>query len=462
MTIPNGFQLDPGSGLYYQETHGYDPETGVPVRLITWYNPADGMYHQTAYPVQQPDATMPEEVGAVAESEPDAEASQSFSADRIKPLTQTEEEVPIPAPPEPPVDFSDLAPAPLQAAQQPFPGKSASAAKNKKTRLVLAVLLVCIVCIGSVFAAFHMEWLTPETLRLAASPELSSSSFPEASLPEPVEEEAAPSVPSQESATPEPETTEPEQPEISAEPVWNGPEMYIYDDPTGQLVLELINMGEFILIGEMEGSTYSVEGVYSINGDKLQLVVDRNQTPYDWEGEAIFVRRQWQSMVLESPEEIGILLSGASLNYIGDEQEETAELEEEAVVREKDAAIEAIKRAADPWYADSIFPYEGSYICKDTQIPKEYRPALQLDKDMTFSIKLNMGSGIASGSGTVVWDVQPEIIYLNFEEIDGQKPVSSLETAVVEVMEDGTSLRFLTDGFGLMGYDSDEGIFIPN
>ena len=48
--IPEGFILDPGSGLYFISTPGNDPATGASGQWVTWYYPDTGEYLQQFYP----------------------------------------------------------------------------------------------------------------------------------------------------------------------------------------------------------------------------------------------------------------------------------------------------------------------------------------------------------------------------------------------------------------------------
>lgn len=52
--IPDGFLPDSQSGLYYLPADAKDPETGKPVRLVTWFNPANGSYSQESFVLDFP------------------------------------------------------------------------------------------------------------------------------------------------------------------------------------------------------------------------------------------------------------------------------------------------------------------------------------------------------------------------------------------------------------------------
>lgn len=52
---PAGYAFDPNRGLYYQSVIGTDPQTGAPVQLVTYYNPATGEYTRESYPLPQPE-----------------------------------------------------------------------------------------------------------------------------------------------------------------------------------------------------------------------------------------------------------------------------------------------------------------------------------------------------------------------------------------------------------------------
>jgi len=57
-TPPEGFELDPGSGLYYIVTYAPHPETGELGRWTTWFNSEVGEYQQTFTP--DPPVKLPE------------------------------------------------------------------------------------------------------------------------------------------------------------------------------------------------------------------------------------------------------------------------------------------------------------------------------------------------------------------------------------------------------------------
>ena len=52
-SIPEGYTLDPASGLCYQTVPGTDPTTGQPGNWVTWLNAATGEYTQNFYPTAQ-------------------------------------------------------------------------------------------------------------------------------------------------------------------------------------------------------------------------------------------------------------------------------------------------------------------------------------------------------------------------------------------------------------------------
>jgi hypothetical protein len=62
--IPEGFTLDPNSGLYYQLAPGMNPETGETGQWVTWFYPATGDYQQQFHatlPTQPMQSQQPNE-----------------------------------------------------------------------------------------------------------------------------------------------------------------------------------------------------------------------------------------------------------------------------------------------------------------------------------------------------------------------------------------------------------------
>lgn len=60
---PEGFTPYPGSHLYYRSANGFDPDTGAPCQLVTYFDPQQGTYQQVTYPLPgqtaQPAAAPP-------------------------------------------------------------------------------------------------------------------------------------------------------------------------------------------------------------------------------------------------------------------------------------------------------------------------------------------------------------------------------------------------------------------
>ncbi len=50
MSVPNGFLFDQNSGLYYKDEMTVD-QNNAPIRLVTWYDPNTDTYNPVAYPV---------------------------------------------------------------------------------------------------------------------------------------------------------------------------------------------------------------------------------------------------------------------------------------------------------------------------------------------------------------------------------------------------------------------------
>ncbi len=65
-SAPEGFQIDPSSGFYYQSQTWNDPNSGKPVQWVTWFDPQSGEYQQVSYPAEEP-GTQPEQKPAEKE-----------------------------------------------------------------------------------------------------------------------------------------------------------------------------------------------------------------------------------------------------------------------------------------------------------------------------------------------------------------------------------------------------------
>ena len=83
---PDGYLLDPESGLYYSSAMGTDPETGAPAQWVTWFDANSGEYRQVCYPVEEQHHIEVEEQGHI-ESENAAAPAAEFAAEpnRIEP-----------------------------------------------------------------------------------------------------------------------------------------------------------------------------------------------------------------------------------------------------------------------------------------------------------------------------------------------------------------------------------------
>lgn len=81
MKAPQGFRLDPNSGLYYSEKPSKDSVTGVPVRLVTWFDSKTGISKQSSYPVSEPQPSKQDTGGEV--TAPSASAASEAAAPSI-------------------------------------------------------------------------------------------------------------------------------------------------------------------------------------------------------------------------------------------------------------------------------------------------------------------------------------------------------------------------------------------
>ena len=210
------------------------------------------------------------------------------------------------------------------------------------------------------------------------------------------------------------------------------------NEEAGMEVLLLLRKQEnaFKMDIDFAGSTYTINGGFELlEGNVLRLESGNSAPDYIWRGGARLQLLEDGSLLLESPEQLGVMSAGQRLlpTDWGTGQ-----------------GMDTTNSAA--------FPYEGFYVCMDPGLPEEYRPSILLGADMRFSMNINTGQGMVSGSGTFVWDMQPEMLYFNFEQINGRDPGEGYYEAEVKIL-DSSRIRFLNEGFGLMGYNDLYGIF---
>ena len=222
-------------------------------------------------------------------------------------------------------------------------------------------------------------------------------------------------------------------------PVLQLEQVYRYTDEATALevVLEIHqNDGAFRLAMDLGGSTYSIWGSYFAQSDDI-LILEANAPPPPpiWPGNVQFLLQTDGGLQLEGPGDLGVLPIGGVLMPTGD-------------------TITTSYQAA----GGTDFPYAGEYVCGDEQIPTEYRPSIRLDDTMGFTMTINTDQGMVEGAGQFAWDIQTGMIYLNFEHISGGDPGDGYREADVKILGDD-QLQFLTEGFGLMGYDENLGIF---
>lgn len=187
---------------------------------------------------------------------------------------------------------------------------------------------------------------------------------------------------------------------------------------------------------DFAGSTYTVNGGFELLEDSVLRLESGNSMPdYIWRGGARLRVLEDGSLLLESPEQLGVMDAGARL------------------LPTDGGAAQGMDTTGM-----AAFPYEGYYVCMDPELPQEYRPSILLSADMRFSMNINTGQGMVTGFGTFVWDMQPEMLYFTFEQINGKDPGEGYNEARVKILED-KRIQFLNEGFGLMGYNDLFGIF---
>lgn len=310
MEAPQGFRLDQNSGLYYSEKLSKDSVTGAPVRLVTWFDPKSGISKQTSYPVAesapatpQTSAPAPTVPVSAAASEPVPSVPKSKSTlipggfvldpqsklyyrseqgvdaagapiqrvtyyDPVKrtyhavdyPMKQTPatpETQPLPAPSEPPPDFSDVGTMLRQEQYRPVVKKKAVLPIAAACGAVLLALILGI-------CAWQFGWFSK-----ASSPATGST-------PSAQGEKAG------ERSSTIAETYEYSQPEI------------------GTLRLTFPDSKNFVLTYDYEGKAQTVEGTYTLDTNGIDITSD--EAAPGWNGSCSFKRQIDDSLAILGPE----------------------------------------------------------------------------------------------------------------------------------------------------------------
>lgn len=313
MEAPQGFRLDPNSGLYYSEKQSKDNATGAAVRLVTWFDPKTGVSKQTSYLVVEPAPPKPQGMptpatpanAAAPESAPsdsknkaapipsgfvlDPESKLYYRSEQgvdstgtpiqrvtyydpakgtyhavdypVKQAPTAQAAQPLPPPPEPAPDFGDVGAMLRQEQYQP--------AHKKKPILPIAAAcgaILLVVTLG--ICAWQFGWF-------------GTGDSPSAGT--------APGT----------------QGEKAGERSNTIAEAYEYTDNSDMMRLAFPDSKNFVMTYEFDGKTQTVKGTYTLDPNGIDIT-SRDSAP-GWSGSASFKRQSDDSLALLGPEPIGDL-----------------------------------------------------------------------------------------------------------------------------------------------------------
>lgn len=467
MDIPKGFRLDPNSGLYYSERQAKDSVTGALVRLVTWFDPKSGTSRQTSYPIvrtepSQPKTIQPTHVSAapIPQGNPapipdgftlDPQSKLYFRSEKgmdntgapvqrvtyydpgkksyhhvdypIQPTATAQGARPLPAPPEPPPDFSDV---PTMLGQEN--NRSANQKKSAVHIIAICASILLVTVLG--VCAWQFEWFAGK-----------DPAAPIGSTPS-----AAPSMP----VDTGPSSSEPELTVRSDELASS----YAYEKILSGEIIELFfpDGQNFELRYDHNGRNQVVTGTYTLKDGVITL--SAQQTASGWSDGSSFSMQKFRRLRYEGPENIGTFVPGMVLkpsDGTGElTEEQQAELEQDAQAA-KDAA--ALERESNS--------FVGTFVCSDPSIPEELRPAFTIDgKTNLCTVSFNFDNKMLHGTYTYYWEKGSDIIsiYLSSFE-DATHPARDLPNPKIKIIDEDT-LEFLSDDFGNMGSGEYKNIFV--
>ena len=313
METPQGFRLDPNSGLYYSEKPSKDSVTGAPVRLVTWFDPKTGISRQSSYPVSEPQPpkqetrtaaptqpaskAAPEVAPSVPKSKPapipggfalDPQSKLYYRSEQgvdgsgtpiqrvtyydpakrtyhpvdypVKQAPAAREAQPLPAPPEPQPDFSDIGAMLQQEQYRPV--------RKKKAILPIAAACASVLLVAALgVCAWQFGWFGKGTSPSGA---------------------ASPSSQGEKAGARS--STIAETYEFT-----NGPDE----------VLRLIfpDSKNFVLTYDYEGEKQTVEGTYILDPNGIDIT--SNDSAPGWSGSCSFKLQADNSLGILGPEPIG-------------------------------------------------------------------------------------------------------------------------------------------------------------
>ncbi len=197
-----------------------------------------------------------------------------------------------------------------------------------------------------------------------------------------------------------------------------------FDTPQPGLVMMDLDFG---------GSTYTVEAEYTVQDNTVEIMLDGGLAAIGWDGHSQFALDE-NGLTLISDGHLGVLEPGETLIPQGGSD------------------------TTQSGTSSAFTQGTSTFMCMDSDLPEEYRPFIQFHSDGTFYMFINMGEGVYDSSGTYAVNEETGRITLTFLEINSSDPGPNHSIADIDIIDENT-LYFITDGFGLMGYGEDDGIF---
>lgn len=92
---PEGYAYNPDNKLYYQQSQGFDTETGSAVLRVIWFNPVDGSYNKVSYPCNAQQEKSEEEQSQAKETaaQEASEPAAGTLSDNVTQLVSQEEQL---------------------------------------------------------------------------------------------------------------------------------------------------------------------------------------------------------------------------------------------------------------------------------------------------------------------------------------------------------------------------------
>lgn len=485
--IPEGFIPYAGTNLYCQSKMGFDPQTGAPAQIVTYFNPETGETQQTVYSVPQPQAESPAEVKS--EPLPKAKADipvpsvhqynepRPFDAGGAEPEPEKSAEALLPPPPEPELKPNIIPRSYLNTSAQ-FVSSPVQAAtvrqggyKAKKSRLPLIIICIAaafliIVAVG--ICAWQFKWYTLLPFWNDGKPEANMSGIAQSS--EAVSESSGSSDISGSDASVSPKFSDLS---VLVLPFPSGQAKIILDGitlekaypasisgvPEGALLYEWgLTFGEYKLSVSYFCRDAGDTGTISPAGMRCSLW-KRNGDGYSAVGDSVPCSASKGQLIFGPfglPEgETLNLKTFADYNFVYQYGERHESFKPVTLVKNGSSAASSSEKAGaeeSSGTADISIPFDnyyGRYTCKDGGFQGEYLPALDLKEDGTFTMAVNTGFGMAKASGRHFWAPDEEVVYLYVDKMTGSGFLGD-DAKEVKLEVSDTALVLRSPQLGLM------------